>query len=112
MKTKLTSLIIASAFLAGASFNTSAAMDPYLEKSLIDVCKAVKSNKLIKYSTTMRSYRFRDKMIVDRLMCNGDNVIAFAEKHNAFKTAARLKRRVGKVTITDIAALDKWSVNF
>jgi len=112
MKTKLTSLIIASAFLAGASFNSSAAMDPYIETALIDVCKAVKSNKLVRYSNTMRSYRFKDKMIAERLMCNGDNVIAFAEKHNAFKTAARLKRRVGSVSITDIAALDKWSVHY
>ena len=103
---------MASALLAGASFNASATMDPYVEEALIDICKTTISNKPIRLLTTVKSYRLTEKTIAEKLICNGDSVIDFAEKHNAFKTANRLKRRLGKVTITDIAAVDKWSVNF
>ena len=112
MKTKLTSLVMASALLAGASFNASATMDKNIELSLIDICKSAISNKPVKMMKTIKSYRVKEKVIAEKLVCNGDNVIDFAEKHDALKNASRLKRHLGKVTITDIAAVNKWSVNF
>ena len=45
-------------------------------------------------------------------MCNGDDIIAFAEKHGADRTAAKLQRSLGSVNIIDVAAIDKINVTF
>lgn len=45
-------------------------------------------------------------------MCNGKDIIAFAESRGADKTAARLQRSIGDVEIIDVAALNKINVTF
>jgi hypothetical protein len=45
-------------------------------------------------------------------MCNGDDIITFAERHGADKTAAKLQRSIGSVNIIDTAAISKINVNF
>lgn len=111
VKTTTLAAITSSVLLAGVSFN-SLAMDKYVETALIDVCKSAMSNKVHRFTKTAKSYNLRDKTIALKVMCNGDDIISFAEKHGADKTAAKLQRSVGGVSIIDVAAVNKMNVNF
>ncbi|OUR80937.1 hypothetical protein A9Q75_09770 [Colwellia psychrerythraea] len=110
---KKTLLAIAASlpFLA-ISLPSQAAMTPYMEKALIDVCKAAKSNNLLKFNGTTKSYRLKTKTVALKLVCNGEDVISFAESYGADKTAAKLQKSIGNVQITDVAALSKVKVTF
>lgn len=113
MKTIKTTLIaLATAPVIAFSLPSQAAMSPYVEKALIDVCKAAKSNKIYKFNATAKSYNLRDKKIALKVMCNGDDIISFAENHGAYKTAAKLQKSLGNVAIIDTAANTKLEVNF
>ncbi|ALO35846.1 hypothetical protein CMT41_14790 [Colwellia sp. MT41] len=110
---KKTLVALAAALpLLAISLPSQAAMSPYMEKALIDVCKAAKSNSIIKLKGTTKGYRLQTKTVALKLMCNGQDVISFAESYGADKTAARLQRSIGNVSITDVAALSKVKVTF
>mgnify|MGYP000209266344 CR=1 FL=1 len=103
--------LVCSVLLA-TSFSSNA-MDPQIESALIDVCKSTLTNSVIKYRKTAKSYNLRDKTIALKVMCNGDDIIDFAQKYGAYKTAARLERSVsGHVNIIDVAKVEKINVNF
>lgn len=98
--------------LASVSFS-SLAMDKHIEKSLIEVCMSAQSNKVYRFKNTAKAVHLKEKTIALKVMCNGDDIIAFAEKHGADKTAARLQNTIqGNVSITDVAALSKINVIF
>jgi len=110
----ITTALATFTLLSGVTFS-SLAMDKYVESSLIEVCKAAKSNKVTKFIKTTRYYHLKNKTVAMKVMCNGDDIIDFAEKHGAYKTAKRLKksiRHLGNVNITDVAANSKINVNF
>ncbi len=110
---KKTLLALAAALpVLAISLPSQAAMTPYMEKALIDVCKAAKSNSILKLNSTTKGYRLKNKTVALKLMCNGEDVISFAESNGADKTAARLQRSLGNVSITDVAALSKVKVTF
>jgi hypothetical protein len=104
--------LAASLPVLAMSLPSQAAMSPYMEKALIDVCKAAKSNSLIKLNGTTKSYRLKTKTVALKLMCNGEDVISFAESNGADKTAAKLQRSIGNVSIIDVAAMSKVKVTF
>ncbi|MCJ8294926.1 MAG: DUF3718 domain-containing protein [Colwellia sp.] len=104
--------LAASLPLIAISLPSQAAMDPYLENALIDVCKAAKSNSILKLNSTTKGYRLKNKTVALKLVCNGQDVISFAESYGADKTAARLQRSIGSVSITDVAVLSKVKVTF
>ena len=110
-KTTLIALATAVPVLA-FSLPSQAAMSPYIRTALVDVCKAAMSNKVHKLSNTTKSYHLKDKTVALKVMCNGDDIISFAEKHGATKTAAKLQRSIGNVNIIDTAATTKLSVTF
>lgn len=98
--------------LATLSFS-SHAMDRYMESALIDVCKSTLTNSVMKYHKTAKSYNLKDKTVALKVMCNGDDIIDFAQKYGANKTAARLERSIsGSVDIIDVAKVEKINVNF
>lgn len=110
---KKTLLVLAASLpVLALSLPSQAAISPYMEKALIDVCKAAKSNSLIKLNKTTEGYHLKNKTVALKLMCNGADVISFAESYGADKTAAKLQRSLGKVSITDVAAISKVKVNF
>lgn len=111
VKTTTIALLTSATCLAGATFSANA-MDSYVENALIDVCKAAKSDDIFRLNRTAKSYNLKDKTVALKVMCNGDDIIAFAEKHGATKTAAKLERSVGGVSITDVAAVSKINVSF
>jgi len=104
--------VISFSVLASASFSSSA-MDPYVEEALISVCKSAKSNSLLKYTKTAKSYHLKDKTVASKVMCNGQDIADFARTHGSYKVASKLERSLqGKVGITDIASVSKINVNF
>lgn len=110
-KTTLIALATAVPVLA-FSLPSQAAMSPYMRTALVDVCKAAMSNKVHHFNNTAKSYHLKDKTIALKVMCNGTDIISFAEDHGANKTAARLQKSIGNVSIIDTAAADKLNVTF
>jgi hypothetical protein len=101
MKTIIAASLVTLSFLA---LPAQAAMDPQLENTLIDVCKAGASNKTYSFNDTMKIYRINKTRIFPRLMCNGESFHQFALSNNADKTARLIAPYTqGKVTIQDIA---------
>jgi len=112
-KVKTTLLAFTAALpLLTMSMSSQAAMTPYMENALIDVCKAAISNSVHKLNKTTKEYRLQKKTVALKLMCNGEDVISFAEHYGADKTAATLQKSLGNVSITDVAALSKVDVSF
>lgn len=108
---KLQTTIIALVSVLTFSFATQAApMSPYMENALVDVCKAAMSNKIHQLNKTTKAYRLKDKTIALKVVCNGDDIITFAERHGADKTAAKLQRSIGSVSIIDVAETTKSTV--
>ncbi len=110
---KTTLIALATAVPALAfSLPSQAAMSPYMKTALVDVCKAAMSNKVHKLNETTKSYHLKDKTVALKVMCNGDDIISFAENHGADRTAAKLQKSIGNVSIIDTAATEKLSVTF
>ncbi|MCP4985493.1 MAG: DUF3718 domain-containing protein [Colwellia sp.] len=84
------------------SLPSQAATNTYMEKALIDVCKAAKSNSILKLNSTTKGYRLKTKTIALKLMCNGEDVMSFAESYGADNTAAKLPKSLGNVSIIPI----------
>ncbi|WP_341503400.1 DUF3718 domain-containing protein [Gallaecimonas sp. GXIMD4217] len=107
---------LASAGLLMMAAPSQAAMDPYIEGALVQVCKETMQNDRLGLSSTMQEYRLRYPTVVQKVVCNGEEIYDFAQIHGADKTAAMLRKRgrLGIVTIRDVAMADneKWYVNF
>ena len=106
--------VIALTALSVLAFSapSQATMSPYMKTALVDVCKAAMSNKIHRLNGTTNAYRLRDRTVALKVMCNGDDIISFAEHHGAYKTAAKLQRSIGNVSIIDTAAISKVNVTF
>lgn len=112
-KFNTTLLALATAIpLLAFSLPSQAAMSSHMKTALVDVCKAAISNKVHRLTNTTNSYRLKDKTVALKVMCNGDDIISFAENHGAYKTAAKLQRSVGNVSIIDTSSISKLSVTF
>ena len=111
IKTTLIALATAVPALA-LSLPSEAATPSFIDTALVEVCKAAQSNKVFKLKSTIKSYRLQEKTVALKVMCNGDDIIAFAEKNGATKTAAKLQKSIGDVKIIDVAATDKINVTF
>lgn len=107
--TAITTLVIATASMT--SINASA-MTEHMETALVNTCKAAMSNSNLKLQNTLKEYNLKAKTAALGVVCNGQDIIAFAESHGATKTASHLNQKVGKSTITDIANVTKYSVSF
>lgn len=92
--------------------STSYALDRQVEVALVKVCKSAISDKPIRMKNAMDDYNLGTRDVALNVMCNGQDIISFAESYGANKTAARLEHSVGGVEITDVAQLSKVNVNF
>lgn len=108
----LTTAAFTCVILSTASFS-SHAMDKYVENALIDVCQSTLKNNVMRFREAVKSYNLHEKTVAMKVVCNGEDIIDFAEKYGAYKTAARLERSIkGSVNIIDVAAVEKIQVNF
>lgn len=111
LKTALITLAIAAP-VTFYSLPSHAVMDPYVEQALIKVCKSVTTNNVLKFKRTAKYYHLKDKTIALNVVCNGKDIISFAESYGADKTAKNLQKSLGQTQITDLTALNKLRVNF
>lgn len=112
-KLTLIKTVCLTSLLSAAAFNASALDNKYIENALVNVCKASITNSTMKFNDTMKEYRLKGKTVADKLVCNGENVIDFAEKYGSYKVADRLmKQRSENVEIIDVAQNSQWHVTF
>jgi len=90
---------------------SSQAMDRQVEHALIKVCKSALSNKPIRLKHTISDYHLKTRDVALKVVCNGEDIITFAENHGAHKTAIRLQKSVGNVDIIDVAAQHHVTTN-
>ena len=86
----------------------------YVEMELISICKSAAKDKLLKMTKSIKGIRLNEKTVALNVVCNGQDIISFAESYGAKKTTARLNSRIGTVKVTDIAAMReyKYDVTF
>ncbi len=114
MTTIKTTLIALATTVPALAFSlpSQATTTTYMDTALVEVCKAAKSNKVLKLKSAIESHRLQDKTVALKVMCNGDDIITFAEKNGATKTAAKLQRSIGNVSIIDLAVIEKINTTF
>ncbi|TRX57026.1 DUF3718 domain-containing protein [Thalassomonas sp. M1454] len=107
-----TTMLFAGASLI--SFNSSAeGMSSYMEGALVDTCKAAMSDSTQKLTKTLKEYRLKEKTVALGVVCNGEDIITFAQNHGANKTAEHMSNTLGESSITDLAAETvTYSVSF
>lgn len=81
--------------IANAKPMQSHVISPALEKSLTNICKAVKSNKKLRMYQAIKAARLDYKTVQEGLVCNGHNVLDFALLHGAEKNAIKLAKKAG-----------------
>ncbi|WP_371378685.1 DUF3718 domain-containing protein [Thalassotalea aquiviva] len=111
--TAITTLLIAStSFVATA--NETTPMSSYMEDALIQTCKAAASDRTIKLNKTLKEFRLDEKTVALNVVCNGEDIISFAQNRGAETTATRLNKSIGQSIITDIQLVNsgKYQVNF
>ena len=99
MKKLALTVISASLFAiptASIAFNKST-----IDSMLVQACKDVKSNRVVKLKSNLRTNHLSLSLINEKLMCNGESVYDFVVTHNAEKTARLF--RTGFVSIRDVA---------
>ncbi len=74
-------------FGATMTFAAQAAIDPGLERSLINVCKALKSDNKISLKRAVKRSRVSYKSLGEGLVCNGKPALQFASFHGSNSTA-------------------------
>lgn len=114
MKTlnKATLAFVAALPLLALSLPSQAATSFDIETALTDVCKAAMHNKSLDFTRLTKSYHLTKKTIAMKVMCNGEDIISFAERHGSNKIADKLENSIGNVSITDTAAVTKINVRF
>jgi len=65
-----------------------------LEKDLIAVCEAVKSDSRMKLRRAVRATGLNMRELNNGLVCNGQDMMTFAATHGAAKTAQHIAARV------------------
>lgn len=107
-----TALLLAVS-LAGASLAVQAEapryhLDRYTTKVLVTVCSHTADDDRLSLHKTLKEYRISKQNAVEKVVCNGQQLMDFARANQAVKVAAMLQpyedRLKGRVTIQDIAA--------
>ncbi|WP_448214154.1 DUF3718 domain-containing protein [Colwellia sp. MEBiC06753] len=111
-KVNKSSILVATGVALSLASSASMALDRQVEVALVKVCKAAASDVPIRMKNAMDDYHLDTRDVALKVMCNGDDIITFAESHGANKTASRLEHSIGGVSITDVAAISKINVSF
>lgn len=91
-------LTLAAVIIASIGFTSvsSATIRDSHEETLVNICKALKSDKPNRLRAVMKKARLNYKQINEGLVCNGQNAIDFALLHNAGKTAQFVARKTNQ----------------
>ena len=92
MKKLLLVSVLSLGLLTGVSAHADS-MSPELEKSLVKICEAVKSNSRIRLHVAIESSGLKVRHIMKGLVCNDQDPISFARVNRANKTGKLLATR-------------------
>lgn len=110
--TGATLLAVSATSYAGNTEKDAPILDRQVEAALVKVCKSTLSNKPIRMKNAMDDYNLKARQVALNVMCNGSDIITFAEINGANKVASKLQNSIGGVQIIDVANLTKVNVNF
>jgi hypothetical protein len=91
-KLLISTIITAGILLAGNAQAVS--LDSVTEGNLVKVCKAIKSDSLIKVKVAVRESGISIRKIANGLVCNGADPVSFALANDAEKTAKYMAKKV------------------
>lgn len=94
--------LLTSGFVMSVSANDFSAVDESVETHL---CITAAEGNRAAMHVEMRNSGYSDKFIANKITCNGENILAFVEKHgkNPELMINMLDRRTRQTSITDIA---------
>lgn len=109
MKTALLFAVsLASASMAVPAFAGDYQKNSYLYKALVQVCTETAADDRLGLHKTLKSYHIRKQDAVEKIVCNGQQLMDFARANQAVKVTRMLQpyedRIKGRVSIQDIAA--------
>ncbi|WP_371376358.1 DUF3718 domain-containing protein [Thalassotalea aquiviva] len=99
----VTRLSVVSALVFSLSIQAQGSLNPQIESALIEVCKSVQKDNVWHLRKTIKSHRLNEGKVANAVVCNGENIIQFAESAEAYKTAQHLNKRLGGSEIVDLA---------
>ncbi|MGP9800412.1 DUF3718 domain-containing protein [Rheinheimera sp. NSM] len=109
MKTALLLVIsVASAGVAAPVAANDYVKGSYIHQALVQVCSETADDDRLGLHNTLKAYRISKQAAVEKVVCNGQQLMDFARANQAVKVAAMLQpyadRMKGRVTIQDVAA--------
>ena len=111
-KLSITLIALITTTLAFTSSAQAAPMSNHIETALVKVCKSALNNNINHFNRTTAEFNLKHKTVALKVVCNGDDIITFAEINGAFKTAAKLEKSIGHVNILEVADTEKLDVTF
>ena len=69
-------------------------IEPALEKKLVRICHAIRSDSRIKLHVAMKKSGIRVKSLAKGLVCNGHDPVTFAALNNANRTGSLMANRL------------------
>jgi hypothetical protein len=106
-------VLIFTASLASATFAVPALSqdyvpNSYIHKALVQVCTTTAADDRLGLNKTLRAHRISKQTAVEKVMCNGKQLMVFAEFNQSHRVSAMLKpyadRIKGRVIIQDVTA--------
>ncbi len=84
-------------------------LTPTVEKGLVKVCKTAAKDQLHQMHSTMKKHDWSYRLMSLNVMCNGQDLISFAEQYGAKKTTAKLIKSIGSISVTDLASTRQYN---
>jgi len=89
MKKLLLVTVLGMGLLAGAT-HANNYINPELEKSLVNICEAIRSNSRLKLLAAFKDSGLSVRHAMKGLVCNGQDPLTFAQLNRADKTGKLL----------------------
>ena len=93
-KSLFTAALIATTSLSVPA-TAQAAYPAYLENDLIKICTAIRDNKPMRLQRIVKKTGLSYRQLQNGLVCNNDDMMTFAAKHQSEATSQLLARRLG-----------------
>ncbi|MFT6898766.1 MAG: cytosine/adenosine deaminase-related metal-dependent hydrolase [Paraglaciecola sp.] len=94
MKKLLLVSVLSLGLLVGGAAHADYYISPQLEKSLVNICEAIRSNSRIKLHVAIKNSGISVKRAMKGLVCNGQDPLTFAQLNGSDKTGKLLAGKV------------------
>ena len=74
---------------------TAASYPIHKTDDLVKICEAIQDDNTTKLRFAIRDSKIRVKALQEGLRCNGEDMLTFADRHNATQSGDLLARRLG-----------------